>query len=39
MSCSECDVISLYFCVALLMYLFVLCWKCVCVLGAVVWVV
>ena len=24
LSCSECDVMSLYFCVALLMYLFVL---------------
>ena len=28
MSCSECDVISLYFCVALLMYLFVLFVAC-----------
>ena len=28
MSCSECDVMSLYFCVALLMYLFVLFVAC-----------
>ena len=28
MSCSECDVMSLYFCVSLLMYLFVLFVAC-----------
>ena len=28
LSCSECDVMSLYFCVALLMYLFILFVAC-----------